>query len=68
MYANPEDKFHEFDALSEFGQSKALHVFGLCKQGTYGDVTLEAPSYFYIESRLKWNAWKDLAGTSKDSA
>ena len=68
MYANPDDNFHEFDILSEFGQSKALKCFGFCKQGLYGDVTLEAPSYFEIKSRLKWNAWKALEGTSKDSA
>ena len=48
MYFNPKDKYNKFDALSEFGISKALQCFGLCKQGTYGDITFEAPSYLQI--------------------
>ena len=52
MYGNPNDQFHQFDALSEFGLNMALQCFGLCFQGIYGDVTLEAPSYFDLKVRF----------------
>jgi acyl-CoA-binding protein len=45
-----------------------LKLYSLFKQATEGDVAGEAPEMFDIRATAKYNAWKGLAGTSKDDA
>lgn len=46
-----------------------LQLYSLYKQGTEGDVNVEAPSNpFDFVGKAKYNAWESLKGTGKDAA
>jgi acyl-CoA-binding protein len=45
-----------------------LKLYALFKQGTCGDVEGERPGMTDIVARAKWDAWKELAGTSFEAA
>ena len=70
MYVDIEGPRYKKDvsSISEFGFSTSLRLFGLGYQGMFGDVSTEAPSYIYLETRLKWNAWADSKGIARKAA
>lgn len=45
-----------------------LKLYALFKQATEGDVSGEAPAMFDLRATAKYNAWKSVAGMSKDAA
>ena len=45
-----------------------LHLYGLYKQVTVGDINTEMPGIFDMKGRAKWNAWKSYSGLDKTTA
>ncbi|GAA0735677.1 acyl-CoA-binding protein [Dactylosporangium roseum] len=45
-----------------------LRLYALYKQGSQGDVTGSRPGVFDLVGRAKYDAWKGLAGTTRDDA
>jgi diazepam-binding inhibitor (GABA receptor modulating acyl-CoA-binding protein) len=45
-----------------------LQLYALYKQGTEGDATGPRPGGFDFKAIAKYDAWKQLAGLSKDAA
>jgi diazepam-binding inhibitor (GABA receptor modulating acyl-CoA-binding protein) len=45
-----------------------LKIYALFKQGSTGDVTGERPGMTDFIARAKFDAWAELAGTTKDTA
>ena len=45
-----------------------LALYGLYKQAVSGDATGKAPSRFKVAEHAKFNAWKQLAGTTSDDS
>ncbi len=43
-------------------------VYGLYKQANFGDNNTEAPSFYQLTEKGKWNAWNDQKGKSKEQA
>ncbi len=45
-----------------------LKMYALYKQSTSGDVDGKRPGFTDLVGRAKWDAWNELAGTSRDDA
>ena len=45
-----------------------LKVYSLYKQGSQGDINMEAPGVFDFVAKAKYNAWEQLKGLSQDDA
>lgn len=45
-----------------------LKVYSLYKQGSLGDINMEAPGVFDFVAKAKYNAWEQLKGLSQDDA
>jgi diazepam-binding inhibitor (GABA receptor modulating acyl-CoA-binding protein) len=45
-----------------------LMLYGLYKQGTEGDNVSEKPGLTDVIGRIKWNAWLEYKGLSKEGA
>ena len=45
-----------------------LKLYALFKQGTQGDATGGRPGMFDLTGRAKFDAWKAVAGTTRDDA
>ncbi|ODV79076.1 acyl-CoA-binding protein [Suhomyces tanzawaensis NRRL Y-17324] len=45
-----------------------LKLYGLFKQATTGDNTTAQPGVFNLKGKYKWQAWKELEGTSQEDA
>ena len=45
-----------------------LQIYALYKQATVGDINTAYPSFWDIVGKAKWNAWKTLEGTNKETA
>jgi diazepam-binding inhibitor (GABA receptor modulator, acyl-CoA-binding protein) len=45
-----------------------LRLYALYKQSTTGDVDGKRPGFTDMVGRAKWDAWNELAGTTKDDA
>lgn len=45
-----------------------LKIYSLFKQATEGDNTGKRPGFTDLVGRAKFDAWKDLEGTSKEQA
>ncbi|ODV58685.1 long-chain fatty acid transporter ACB1 [Ascoidea rubescens DSM 1968] len=45
-----------------------LELYGLYKQATIGDNKTDKPNAFNFKAKYKWEAWKDLEGTSQEEA
>lgn len=45
-----------------------LKLYALYKQATAGDVDGARPGFSDLVGRAKWDAWKELSGTSRDDA
>ncbi|XP_061624759.1 acyl-CoA-binding protein-like [Phyllopteryx taeniolatus] len=43
-------------------------LYGLYKQATIGDLDSDRPGRFDILGRLKWDAWNEKKGLSKEEA
>ena len=50
------------------GNSALLHLYGLFKQATVGDISTSRPGPFDLKARKKWDAWKANQGTHEDTA
>ncbi|MEL6675798.1 MAG: acyl-CoA-binding protein [Bacteroidota bacterium] len=50
------------------GNDVLLKLYGLYKQGTEGDVSLEKPGVFDFVAKAKYNAWEQLKGISTEEA
>jgi len=48
--------------------NKLLKLYALYKQGSSGDVAGERPSTMDFVNAAKYDAWKEIAGTSRDDA
>merc|ERR1711981_179738 len=53
---------------SELSTTEALKWYGIISQGTWGDNKAEAPSYFHLVDRLKWNAYEAVKGMDRHEA
>lgn len=49
-------------------QDEMLKLYGLYKQATVGDNTMEKPGIFNMKDRYKWDAWEKLKGMSQEEA
>ena len=45
-----------------------LSLYGLYKQGNFGDNMNEAPGFFNFKEKEKWNSWNKCKGKSKEEA
>ena len=45
-----------------------LKLYAYFKQANFGDNLTDKPSFFDFKGNAKWNAWKELNGTSKTKA
>jgi len=61
-YFNPESPTMKMNGKEEFSTSEALKWYGIIMQGLYGDNNTEAPSWFSLVERMKWNAWDKVRG------
>ena len=50
------------------GNNKLLRLNALYKQGSSGDDTGERPSSMDFVNAAKYDAWKEVAGTSREDA
>lgn len=50
------------------GNDDLLKLYSLYKQATKGDVAGKRPGFTNPVGRAKYDAWKDLKGTSSDDA
>ena len=50
------------------GNQDLLRLYALYKQASSGDATGERPGMMDFVKRAKYDAWAELAGTSKDDA
>lgn len=71
--ASVEDQFEEaqikLKTLTERpSNQELLSIYGLFKQATEGDNTTKKPGVFDMKGQFKWQAWKDLEGTSVQDA
>merc|ERR1711981_820971 len=60
-YFNPDSPTCKVDP-SELGKIEALKWYGIIMQGSYGDNKSEAPSWFDLVDRLKWNSYESVKG------
>ncbi|GMM41311.1 hypothetical protein FOG51_02193 [Hanseniaspora uvarum] len=51
-------------------QDELLQLYALFKQHTVGEIPADSsrPGVFALKDRYKWDAWKKLAGMSKEQA
>lgn len=58
--------------IKEHGKSMSSDdmkvIYGLFKQANFGDNTTDAPSFYQLTEKGKWNAWNDQKGKSKEQA
>jgi diazepam-binding inhibitor (GABA receptor modulating acyl-CoA-binding protein) len=45
-----------------------LELYGLFKQGKFGDNNTDKPGLFSFEAKAKWEAWTKKKGMSQDEA
>jgi diazepam-binding inhibitor (GABA receptor modulating acyl-CoA-binding protein) len=45
-----------------------LHLYGLFKQGTIGDINIPQPGMFAFKDKAKWNSWNEKKGMKKETA
>ena len=45
-----------------------LKLYGLYKQGSYGDVSQERPGFSELIGRTKWDAWHHYVGMPVETA
>ena len=45
-----------------------LHIYGLYKQSTVGDLNIPTPGFFDFAGHAKWNAWNGMKGKTSDIA
>jgi len=48
--------------------NELLKLYALFKQATVGDISGKRPSLINVKERAKWDAWKAIEGTEKNSA
>ena len=56
------------DLAKRPGNEELLQLYALFKQATEGDVTEDVPGGFDFKAIIKYNAWKELQGKSKEQA
>jgi len=49
-------------------QDDKLYFYSHYKQATIGDVNISRPGMLDFVGKAKWDAWKELEGTSKEDA
>lgn len=70
-----EELRSKFESYSELAKSLPpqsnevlLKLYAYFKQATIGDVQGKRPGLFDLKARLKYDAWMNLAGLSKEEA
>jgi len=53
---------------SDLATTEALKWYGIIMQGSYGDNKSEAPSWFDLVERLKWNSYENVKGMDRKDA
>ena len=61
--ANNQDKY-----IKPLDTDTKLQIYGLGKQGRYGDCTDAEPFFLDIANHLKWEAWMAKKGMSMEAA
>ena len=56
------------DLKSKPSDDELLSLYGLFKQGSFGDVNTERPGVFDFRGRAKWDSWKSQQGKSQADA
>lgn len=64
---NPDDPTCLIDP-SSLATTEALKWYGIIMQAAYGDNSEEAPSWFDLVERLKWNSYEDQKGRDPHEA
>ncbi|KXN88623.1 Acyl-CoA-binding protein [Leucoagaricus sp. SymC.cos] len=49
-------------------QDDQLFFYARYKQATIGDVNIERPGLFDFKGKVKWDAWDEIKGKSKEDA
>ncbi len=66
---NFEQASERVNQLSELPDNATLlKLYSLYKQGSTGDVTGKRPGMINLRERVKWDAWKALAGMDSKTA
>ncbi|CAD7671197.1 unnamed protein product [Nyctereutes procyonoides] len=55
-------------STSRPSQQMMLFIYSHYKQATVGDVNTERPGLLDLRGKARWDAWKQLKGTSKEDA
>ena len=68
-----EEKFKESEQVVKTlnkrpTNNELLKLYALFKQATVGDISGKRPSLINVKERAKWDAWKAIEGTEKNSA
>ncbi|XP_045146098.1 acyl-CoA-binding protein-like [Echinops telfairi] len=48
--------------------AEMLFIYSCFKQATVGDINTEQPGVLDFKGKVKWDAWNELKGTSKEDA
>ncbi|KAL0116568.1 hypothetical protein PUN28_009903 [Cardiocondyla obscurior] len=54
--------------VSELESDQLLTFYGLYKQATVGPCDIPKPSWYQMQAKHKWEAWKDLGDMSRETA
>eukprot|EP00055_Hartaetosiga_balthica_P010014 m.41291 g.41291 ORF g.41291 m.41291 type:complete len:246 (-) comp6992_c0_seq1:1009-1746(-) len=63
-----ESACEQVKELPHLSQDSQLHLYGLFKQGKFGDCCEPKPGFFDFRGKAKWAAWDERRGMSKEEA
>jgi diazepam-binding inhibitor (GABA receptor modulating acyl-CoA-binding protein) len=52
----------------QMNDDERLHIYGLYKQGTVGDINIDKPGLTDLKGKAKWEAWHKEKGKPKETA
>lgn len=68
-----QQRFYESqEILKKFtkrpNDDELLHIYGLYKQSTIGDINIPRPGMFAFKEKMKWDAWNSKKGMNQETA
>ena len=64
----PGAKTQKLSPIRDINYKDGLKIYGLKQQSQFGDINESKPYSVMIERKLKWNAWNEQKGKSKEQA
>ena len=61
-------KTQKLSPIWDINYKDGLRIYGLQQQSNFGDISENEPFQFFVEAHLKWEAWTEQKGKSKDQA